>query len=163
MKDNKPFLFKGFVSLNDSSKTHSVKILRDNRAAQTLLLEGVLPLSEQTFTDKPVLIQGVELGVINVPLHIICLKPDLITGPVTVGVRHTLPVPGVSLLLGNDLAGEKVVAAPIVCERVTSNVTSDDEDDDLYPACVVTTAIARRREMEADHSKEAVAKNFDYN
>lgn len=59
---------------------------------------------------RSVLIQSVELGVINVPLHIMCLKSDLITGPVTVGVRPTLPVPGVSLLLGNDLAGGKVVS-----------------------------------------------------
>lgn len=61
-------------------------------------------------TGRSVLIQSVELGVINVPLHIMCLKSDLITGPVTVGVRPTLPVPGVSLLLGNDLAGGKVVS-----------------------------------------------------
>uniref|UniRef100_A0A8W8JI11 Uncharacterized protein n=1 Tax=Magallana gigas TaxID=29159 RepID=A0A8W8JI11_MAGGI len=106
-----------------------------------------------------VLLQGVELGVINVPLHRICLKSDLITGPVTVGVRPTPPVPGVSLLLGNDLAGGKVVPDPIVCERVTSNVTSDDGDDDLYPACAVTRAMARRREMEADHSTGPVTKD----
>jgi hypothetical protein len=33
------------------------------------------------------------------------IKSDLITGPVIVGVRHNLPFEGVSLLLGNDLAG----------------------------------------------------------
>lgn len=147
MKDYKPFLSQGFVSLDDSSKTHTVKILqlRDTGAAQTLSLEGVLPLSEQTFTGRTVLIQGVELGVINVPLHRICLKSYLITGPVTVDVRPTLPVSGVSLLQGNDLAGGKVVPDPIVCERVTSKVTSNDEDDDLYPAWSVTRPMARRQ------------------
>lgn len=47
----------------------------------------------------------------------------------------------------------------MVCERVTSNVTSDDGDDDLYPACAVTQAMARRREMEADHSTGPVTKD----
>lgn len=86
---------------------------------------------------RSVLIQGVDLGVIDVPLHIIYLKSDLITGPVTVGVRPTHPDPGVSSLLGNDLAGEKVVPNPIFFKKVTSNifVTSDDEVNDLYPAC----------------------------
>uniref|UniRef100_A0A8W8M3J6 Uncharacterized protein n=1 Tax=Magallana gigas TaxID=29159 RepID=A0A8W8M3J6_MAGGI len=66
---------------------------------------------------------------------------------------------GVVLLLGNDLAGGKVEPDPRVCERVTSSVTSDEEDDDLYPACAVTRAIARRQEMEADHSTDAVTKD----
>lgn len=62
----------------------------------------------------------------------------------------------VFLLLGNDLASGKVVFDLIVCEKVTSNFTSDDEDDDLYPVCAVTRALAKRREMEADHSTDAV-------
>ena len=149
MEDHyKPFLSQGFVSLSDSSEALPVQILRDTGAAQTLLLEGSLPLSEHTFTDRSVLLQGVELGVIDVPLHKIYLKSDLITGPVIVGVRPTLPVQGVSLLLGNDLAGGKVVADPIVCEKITSNVASYDEDDDLYPACAVTRAMAKKKQAE---------------
>ncbi|KAK3084264.1 hypothetical protein FSP39_010811 [Pinctada imbricata] len=148
----KPFLSQGFVSLSDSSEALPVQILRDTGAAQTLLLEGSLPLSEHTFTGRSVLLQGVELGVIDVPLHKIYLKSDLITGPVIVGVRPTLPVQGVSLLLGNDLAGGKVVADPIVCEKITSDVESDDEDDDLYPACAVTRAMARKRLKETERT-----------
>ncbi|KAK3102135.1 hypothetical protein FSP39_009074 [Pinctada imbricata] len=146
----KPFLSQGFVSLSDSSEALPVQILRDTGAAQTLLLEGSLPLSEHTFTGRSVLLQGVEQGVIDVPLHKIYLKSDLITGPVIVGVRPTLLVQGVSLLLGNDLAGGKVVADPIVCEKITSDVVSDDKDDDLYPACAVTRAMARNRLKEAE-------------
>lgn len=108
IKDYKSFMSQGFVLLDNSSTTHSVKNLRDTGAAQTLLLEGVLPVFEQTFAAKTVLIQDVELGFINVPLHRICLKSDLNTGPVTVGGRPTLPVPDVSFLIGNDLAGGKL-------------------------------------------------------
>lgn len=63
-----------------------VSNLRDTSAAHNLILEGVLPLSEQTSTGGSVLLQGVELGTIDVPLHRICVKLDLISGPVTVDV-----------------------------------------------------------------------------
>jgi hypothetical protein len=119
--------------------------LTDTGAAQSLLLESVLPLSERTSTEKSVLLQGVELGVIDVLLHRIYLKSDLITGPVIVGVRPTLPVKGVSLLLGNNLPGCKVVPDPIVCEKLASGVASEDEND-LHPACAVTRSMTRRKD-----------------
>ena len=129
MEDYKPFMSQGFVSLNDSGTDIPIKILRDTGASQTILLEGVLPLSERTFTDKSVLLQGVELGVIEVPLHKIHLKSDLVTGSVTVGVRPTLPIQGVALLLGNDLAGGKVVADPIICKNANfEKIPSDNSD-----------------------------------
>ena len=53
-----------------------------------------------------VIIQGVELGHLSVPLHNIILK--LVGGPVTIGVRLLLPVKGVTVILGNDLAGSRV-------------------------------------------------------
>jgi hypothetical protein len=74
MEGYKPFLSQGFVSINGYSDVKPVQILRDTGAAQSLLLESVLPLSERTSTDKSVLLQGVELGVIDVPLHRIFLK-----------------------------------------------------------------------------------------
>ena len=54
------------------------------------------------------LLQGAELGTFRVPLHKVHLKCGLVTGAVVVGVRPSLPVQGVSLILGNDLAGGQV-------------------------------------------------------
>ena len=48
-----------------------------------------------------VLIQGVECGFVNVPLHNIYLSSDLVNGPVTVGVRQLLHFRGVHLLLNS--------------------------------------------------------------
>jgi hypothetical protein len=79
MEDYKPFLSQGFLSINGPSDVKPVQILRDTGSAQSLLLESVLPLSERTSTDESVLLQGVELGVIYVPLHRIYLKSYLIT------------------------------------------------------------------------------------
>ena len=46
-----------------------VKILRDTGATQSLMLDSVLPLTENSFTGANVLISGVEMGVLEVPLH----------------------------------------------------------------------------------------------
>ena len=74
-------------------------------ASQTLLLESVLPLSKETFTGNTVLLQAVELGTISDPVHRVHIESDLVTGPVIVGIRPSLPIKGISMILGNDLAG----------------------------------------------------------
>ena len=51
-----------------------------------------------------------------VPLHTVYLSSDLVSGPVIVGLGSLLPFEGVQLLLGNDLAGDKVVVNPIVTD-----------------------------------------------
>ena len=46
-----------------------IKILQDNGAFQSLILAEPLPFSEKTSFGTSVLIQGVECGFVNVPLH----------------------------------------------------------------------------------------------
>ena len=65
--------------------------------------------SKKTSPGTSVLNQGLECGFTNVSLHNIYLSSDLVTGLMAVGIRPSLPFKGVHLLLGNDLAGEKVV------------------------------------------------------
>ena len=45
-----PFISKGYVSLSENSKKILIEILRDTGATQSLLVEGILPLSENTAT-----------------------------------------------------------------------------------------------------------------
>ncbi|XP_067871212.1 uncharacterized protein [Heterodontus francisci] len=52
-----------------------------------------------------------------IPLHRVHLECNLVSGPVTIGIVPSLPVDRVDLLLGNDLAGMKMVASPVVKER----------------------------------------------
>ena len=116
-------------------------------------LEGVLPLSDETSTGESVILQGVELGFISVPLHSIYLHSNLITGPVVVGVRSTLPVEGISLILGNDIAGNKVTANPVILKPsigVKDSAFNDPslQDSEVYPSCAVTRAMARKLESE---------------
>ena len=142
-QEYKPFLFCGYVGLPDSRVEKPIMILRDTGANQSLLLEGTLPLSEQTSTAVDVLIQGVEVEPISVPLHRVTLQSDLVPGTVTVGIRPSLPVVGVEFILGNDLAGGKKVSTD---PRVTSTPVCHDEANEhvkIYPACAVTRARAK--------------------
>ncbi|KAJ8022570.1 hypothetical protein HOLleu_37511 [Holothuria leucospilota] len=160
-----PFVSEGFISLDGNSAHPPVKIkmLRDTGATQSLLLDGVLPLSDSTSTGANVLIQGVECGFISVPLHKINLKSDLVSGSVIVGVRPTLPVKGVSLLLGNDLAGGKVVANAILTDKpcdYNNTEQLEKEFPNLFPACAVTRAMSQKLAVD-DNLKHPPSKSED--
>ena len=148
MEIYEPFLSDGSVSLNsDFAQSTPIKILRDTGASQSLILADTLPFSEKTFSGTSVLIQGVECGFINVPLHNIYLSSDLVTGLVAVGIRPSLPFKGVHLLLGNDLAGDKVVVDPLLTNTPCVDQPPDpieQEIPDLYPSCAVTRAMAKK-------------------
>lgn len=144
----KPFVSEGFVSLvGDDNNVRPIRMLRDTGASQSLILEGVLPFSENTSTGASILVQGIECGFVNVPLHKLNLKSELASGIVTVGVRPTLPVEGVSFLLGNDLAGGKVVPVPQVTNEPGSSDTMllEQKFPELFPDCAVTRAMARKQ------------------
>ena len=148
MEIYEPFLSDGFVSLNsDYAQSTPIKILRDTGASQSLILADTLPFSEKTSSGTSVLIQGVECGFVNVPLHNIYLSSDLVTGLVAVGIRPSLPFKGVHFLLGNDLAGDKVVVNPLLTNIPCIDQPPDpieQEIPDLYPSCAVTRAMAKK-------------------
>ena len=96
-------------------------------------------------TGESVIVQGVEGGFINVPLHRVNLVSDIVSGSVVVGVMETLPAKGVSMLLGNDLARGKVIAeSDVVIEPVTSAETDKIEEEiySVIPSCGMTQAQA---------------------
>ena len=151
MEIYEPFLSDGFVSLNsDFAQSTPIKILRDTGASQSLILADTLPFSEKTSSGTSVLIQGVECGFVNVPLHNIYLSSDLVTGLVAVGIRPSLPFEGVHLLLGNDLAGDKVVVDPLLTSTPCVDQPPDpieQEIPDLYTSCAVTRAMAKKAKL----------------
>jgi len=118
-------------------------MLRDTGTTRSLLVDHVLPLSDKTATGSQVLIQGIELRVIPVSLHKVYLSSYLVSGIVTVRVHPTLPFEGVSFILGNDLAGEKVVPNLHVVNNVNSTNSEDENGPEVYPACAITRAMAK--------------------
>lgn len=149
-EDFKSFVSDGSVSASQDDARHQVKILRDTAAAQSLMIADALPLTENTSLNETVLTKGIG-GYVNVPLHRIHLNSELVSGSVIVGVVSDLPVDGVSLLLGNDLAGERVKVSDE--PRLTANPDPaadsgteelEEEFPELFPACVVTRAMKQK-------------------
>jgi len=77
----------------------------------------------------------------NVPLHTVHLKSGLVNGAVKLGVRRQLPVEGVDLIIGNDLAGGKVFPSPIVTH--IPSVKEQSNLSTLYPSAFPARAVTR--------------------
>ena len=128
-----PFLSDGFVTLAGGKHLAPVRILRDTGAALSFLLEGILPLSDESKTGTRVLVRGFEMGSTVVPLHRIELNSNVVTGTVHVGVRKSFPLPGVTFILGNDIGGGNVfpqAVEPVVLEGAQQHPV-------VFPACKV--------------------------
>ena len=103
-----------------------------------------------------VLIKGVNsVYYSSIPLHNVYLASKLVSGPVKVGIKPSLPFKRVNLLLGNDLAGDKVglVTDPILLDKPCLNQNLDPVEEiipNLYPFCVVTRAKAAKNSNEND-------------
>ena len=146
-----PFIHDGSVSLSsDMSDCTPIKILRDTGASQSLPLSDTLSFSEESSAGVSVLIKRVNCSEYTpVPLHTVYLSSNLVSGPVEVGVQSSLPFEGVQLILGNDLAGEKVIVNAIVTDKPYLEQCPDPVEKaipGLYPACVVTRAMSKKKE-----------------
>ena len=160
MENYKPFISEGVVSLvGDENSSQKVKILRDTGATQSLMLDSVLPLTENSFTGANVLISGVEMGILEVPLHEVNIKSSLINGNIVIGMRPSLPVEGISLILGNDLAGEKVMVDPRVVEKPREDEETEklaEKFPGIFPASVVTRSMKAKKEAIKEQGKEEI-------
>ena len=93
-------------------------------------------------------ILGMGLNVLQVPLHKMMLFSVLFQGEVAVGVRPALPINGVTMILGNDIAGSRVwadgappaIVAPVPLVSIKPD-KSETEYPDGFTACAVTRAM----------------------
>ncbi|XP_066952544.1 uncharacterized protein [Macrobrachium rosenbergii] len=130
-----PFKFDGVVSVSDDlGRSVPVRIVRDTCSSNSLIVKEKVPGLEKTFTSDRLVVRSLG-GLVTVPLCRLYLHCGLLTRYVTVGVVDELPIQGVDFLMGNDLAGRKVVPSPIVVD--TPLEVSPVEDPVLYPSCVV--------------------------
>ncbi|KAJ8364947.1 hypothetical protein SKAU_G00137780 [Synaphobranchus kaupii] len=153
------FTSVGTVSVSQGTVEVPVTILRDTGAAQSLLLQGVLDLPASTYQQASALIEGLggQYGV--VPLHTVYLRSNVVSGLVTVGVVMSLPVKGISLLLGNDLAGSQVCVTPVVSSvpRETPETQAlEKEYPEVFTACVVMRSQTRAWKSSPAISEEVV-------
>ena len=161
MENYKPLISEGVVSLvGDESSSQKVKILKDTGATQSLMLDSVLPLTENSFTGANVLISGVDMGVLEAPLHEVHIKSNLINGNIVIGMRPSLPVEGISLMiLGTDLAGERVMVDPRVVEKPRDDEKTErlaEKFPGIFPASVVTRSMKAKKEAIKEEGKEEI-------
>ena len=139
------FVSRGAVSGAPDREMVPISILRDTGATQSLLVQGIIDLSPATYLKASTPVKGVGGGFISAPLHRIFLESNIVNGPVVVGIVPSLPVEGVALVLGNDLAGTQVCVTPVVCEKpceVPETMALEREHPEVFTACVVTRAQA---------------------
>jgi len=82
-----------------------ITILRDTAASQSFILSDLLPFSKESAMDSGVLVQGFGMHYLEVPLHTVHLKSELVNGPVIVGVCPCFPMEGVSFWVMTWLGG----------------------------------------------------------
>ena len=102
-------------------------------------------------------------GKFRIPLHKVWLDCGYVSGEVVVGVKETLPVDRVDMLMGNDLAGKKVIPnlqrvenplkelTEATTQAAVPHATKEEKlVPEVFPVCAVIRAIARRGITEAD-------------
>ena len=140
-----PFVMKGFVSMGEGGKKIPVNILRDCASSQSFVLEDVLPFSADTSLDADVPVLGFGMENIGVPLHTVNLESELVSGQVTVGIRPQFPVKGVSFLLGNDLAGGKILLTPgMTPVPMQGQDELSQQHPKVFASCAVTRSMSKQ-------------------
>uniref|UniRef100_A0A8C6KFK7 CCHC-type domain-containing protein n=1 Tax=Nothobranchius furzeri TaxID=105023 RepID=A0A8C6KFK7_NOTFU len=99
-----PFVLEGTAALISTSAI-PVKILRDIGNSHSLVLKRVLPFGKDSYSGVSVLLKGLNSENASFPLHEVMLDCGLAKGRFSIAVSDTLPISGVDLLLGNDIAG----------------------------------------------------------
>lgn len=101
----RPFVLSGTVSI-PGSEHRCIKILWDNRSSAICYITvGPVFFRCNAMLFRRMLLEGMEMGLFNLPLHYALLQIDLASGIVRIGVCNWLPVRGVEIILGNDLEG----------------------------------------------------------
>ncbi|KAK3892838.1 hypothetical protein Pcinc_003309 [Petrolisthes cinctipes] len=135
------FKVTGTVSLPGNTQTYPVTILRDTGSAQSLLCKKALPSVENHYTGEIIILKSLNCTP-TAGMADIHVQSELMQGPVRVAVLETdLPIPGVTFLLGNDLAGHGMIPDVVVREKPVNESPAaklDQEKPHLFPVCVVT-------------------------
>ena len=74
-----------------------------------------------------------------------------------------MPFDGIQLLLGNDLAGERVTVNPIMTNKPCSipiSTVVEQEIPNLYPSCAVTRAMAKQQKLE-NNKRDELESSYD--
>ena len=74
-------------------------------------------------------------------------------------MRPYIPVKGVSMILGNNIAGDRVIGDPQVSD-VPCLATENEAIEDLFFSCTVTRAMAKAAEVSQENSAQEESSNI---
>uniref|UniRef100_A0A8P4FXX4 CCHC-type domain-containing protein n=1 Tax=Dicentrarchus labrax TaxID=13489 RepID=A0A8P4FXX4_DICLA len=145
----KPFVFDALISLTgEPADQRSVRVLRDTASSQSVILATALPFSQQSACGYGSVLRGIEMGYVPRAVHSVHIQSNLVTGLLPVAVCSELPIHGIVLLMGNDIAGGKVTSALEVLDSPVGDESSPVPrlPSTVFPTCAITCACASKNE-----------------
>ncbi|KAK3878381.1 hypothetical protein Pcinc_016965 [Petrolisthes cinctipes] len=118
---------------------------------QSLILSKLV--SDYENLGRNVLLRGLS-GCVSAPLVEVTLTSNLVSGRVIVGLIEDLPVSGIDMILGNDLAGGRVHPVPIVSNEPERHKATEElvkRDPVVFPSCAVTRAMSQNALLAPEH------------
>ncbi|XP_069191437.1 early endosome antigen 1-like [Procambarus clarkii] len=123
-------------------ETQWVSLLQGQLVEKAQRIFAAMPLSFD-YEKEIIIVQGITGDFQTVPLREVNLVWDFIKSKDLVGVSPKLPVAGVDLIVGNDLAGNRVKRDdhPIMLTKPkVIRARTDPEDKVMYPTCAMTVS-----------------------
>ncbi|XP_069159732.1 uncharacterized protein [Procambarus clarkii] len=111
----RPFMSKGWISIGGQPEVE-VGILRDTGANQSLITRSLIGDGRRLAGRSKMRVYGL-LSESDMPVCTVQLRSEYVSAEVMLGVCPDIPVPGVQVILGNDLCGTKVLTR-VVAETV---------------------------------------------
>lgn len=159
----RPFIMDGFISVSHSSPKVPIKILRDTATSQSFILDSILFLDEIAKIKANVPIRGFSGQDVNVLLCRVVVHSELCSGDVVVGLRPCFPIAGVSMFMGNDLAGGRVLVTPEVTPVPVLCSQPDElarKFPDVFTSCAVTRAAYKHKQEEEKEDNIDLSNSF---
>ncbi|XP_069176187.1 uncharacterized protein [Procambarus clarkii] len=111
----RPFMSKGWISIGGQPEVE-VGILRDTGANQSLITRSLIGNNRRLAGSGKMKVYGL-LSESDMPVCTVQLRSEYVSAEVMLGVCPDIPVPGVQVILGNDLCGTRVLPR-VVAETV---------------------------------------------
>ncbi|XP_069182335.1 uncharacterized protein [Procambarus clarkii] len=103
----RPFMSKGWISVGSQPEVE-VGILRDTGANQSLIARSLIGNDRRLAGSGKMKVYGL-LSESDMPVCTVQLRSEYVSAEVMLGVCPDIPIPGVQVILGNDLCGTKVL------------------------------------------------------
>ena len=169
IEEGKQAFTKDGLAGNDKDDLYPVTVWRDTGAFQSLIVKDIVPVSHATYTGLCVPLRGVG-GCISAPLHKLYVKTEIVEGTFIIGLvdREEIPIEGIDLIVGNDLAGCKVQVPRMITDmkeieanegEIKDHEAKENElkeielakESEQTTVCAVTRSMSKKEKSEKEN------------